>query len=130
MVADLWRAILYFLANYLSGDNTLMNSISRGFTLIELMVVVAIIGILSAIAVPAYQDYVARAKIVEALAWLSSAKTGIAAHFADDGNWPSYLEEIGIADGAVSDYIANVELGDESELGGTDDFVSAPTTPL
>jgi len=54
-----------------------MKSVQKGFTLIELMIVVAIIGILAAVAIPAYQDYTKRAKVTEGLSLASSAKTSV-----------------------------------------------------
>ena len=70
----------------------------QGFTLIELMIVVAIIGILAAIAIPAYQDYTKRAQISEGLTLSAGAKTGIAEYFADHGVWPSNNTEASVAD--------------------------------
>jgi type IV pilus assembly protein PilA len=65
-----------------------MKSIQKGFTLIELMIVVAIIGILAAIAIPAYQDYTIRAQVSEGLTLAAGAKTAVAESFAATGIAP------------------------------------------
>ncbi|MFZ1834541.1 MAG: pilin [Pseudomonadales bacterium] len=66
-----------------------MKRVQQGFTLIELMIVIAIVGILAAVALPAYQDYTVRAKLSEPMARASEAKTSVAEYFASKGVLPS-----------------------------------------
>ena len=69
----------------------------QGFTLIELMIVVAIIGILAAIAIPAYQDYTIRAQVSEGLSLASGSKTAVAEFFQDRGVMPTSNLEAGVS---------------------------------
>ena len=83
-----------------------MKRIQKGFTLIELMIVVAIIGILAAVALPAYQDYTKRAKVSEVLLAASSAKNTIAEYANTQNALPSSTQ-VSI-DSQVSTYVASV----------------------
>jgi type IV pilus assembly protein PilA len=75
-----------------------MKRVSFGFTLIELMIVVAIIGILAAVAIPQYQNYVARAQVAEALSLASGAKVAVAEYFNTNGTFPADNTEAGLSD--------------------------------
>ena len=68
-----------------------MNTMQKGFTLIELMIVVAIIGILAAIAIPAYQDYITRGQVSEAVSLGGGLKSPLAEYGADKNAWPTAL---------------------------------------
>jgi type IV pilus assembly protein PilA len=78
-----------------------MKTLQKGFTLIELMIVVAIIGVLAAIAIPAYQDYTIRAQVSEGLSLASDIKAGVAEYMAQTGDWPATLVEAGLGASAI-----------------------------
>jgi type IV pilus assembly protein PilA len=84
-----------------------MKKMQSGFTLIELMIVVAIIGILAAIAIPAYQDYTIRAKVSEGVASASAAKTSVAEYRQSEGAYPSSLSQAG-ASNVVTKYVSEL----------------------
>jgi type IV pilus assembly protein PilA len=82
-----------------------------GFTLIELMIVVAIIGILAALAIPQYQDYTIRARVSEGLNLASAAKVGVAEYYNTQSAWPTTNASAGLADTISSTYVSGVAIG-------------------
>jgi type IV pilus assembly protein PilA len=87
--------------------------LQQGFTLIELMIVVAIIGILAAIAIPAYQDYTIRAQVSEGLSLADGAKTAVGEFFTNRGVFPSSNASAGLALKATitGNYVSSVGVG-------------------
>ncbi|HGT4379798.1 TPA: pilin [Neisseria meningitidis] len=74
-----------------------MNTLQKGFTLIELMIVIAIVGILAAVALPAYQDYTARAQVSEAILLAEGQKSAVTEYYLNHGIWPKNNTSAGVA---------------------------------
>jgi type IV pilus assembly protein PilA len=95
----------------------MLKLVQKGFTLIELMIVVAIIGILAAIAIPAYQDYTIRSQVTEGLNLAGAVKAAVAEFYANNGVWPTTLTLIGLTDAAGNEtpptgkYVSSVDIG-------------------
>ncbi|HFC6329123.1 TPA: pilin [Neisseria meningitidis] len=90
-----------------------MNTLQKGFTLIELMIVIAIVGILAAVALPAYQDYTARAQVSEAILLAEGQKSAVTEYYLNHGIWPANNSDAGVASSATDikgKYVQSVEV--------------------
>lgn len=89
--------------------NTLKAKAQKGFTLIELMITVAIVGILAAVALPAYQDYTIRAQVAEGLSLADGAKVVVAEYHANHGTLPADSKTAGYS-GATGKYVTGTAI--------------------
>ncbi|ENT0833964.1 prepilin-type N-terminal cleavage/methylation domain-containing protein [Neisseria gonorrhoeae] len=89
-----------------------MNTLQKGFTLIELMIVIAIVGILAAVALPAYQDYTARAQVSEAILLAEGQKSAVTEYYPNNGEWPKDNDSAGVASASkiIGKYVKQVEV--------------------
>ncbi|HEZ6673716.1 TPA: pilin [Neisseria meningitidis] len=89
-----------------------MNTLQKGFTLIELMIVIAIVGILAAVALPAYQDYTARAQVSEAILLAEGQKSAVTEYYLNHGEWPANNSDAGVATSSKikGKYVEKVEV--------------------
>ncbi|ENW6521624.1 prepilin-type N-terminal cleavage/methylation domain-containing protein, partial [Neisseria gonorrhoeae] len=89
-----------------------MNTLQKGFTLIELMIVIAIVGILAAVALPAYQDYTARAQVSEAILLAEGQKSAVTEYYLNHGKWPEDNDKAGVASSSSikGKYVQKVEV--------------------
>ncbi|ENV7330784.1 pilin, partial [Neisseria gonorrhoeae] len=89
-----------------------MNTLQKGFTLIELMIVIAIVGILAAVALPAYQDYTARAQVSEAILLAEGQKSAVTEYYLNHGKWPADNGAAGVASASTikGKYVQKVEV--------------------
>jgi len=103
--------------------------LQQGFTLIELMIVVAIIGILAAIAIPAYQDYTIRAQVSEGLSLMDGAKTAVAEYYTNRGMFPGSNASAGLSNTITGNYVSGVVVNQSGTSGGKIEATFSSTPP-
>jgi len=112
-----------------------MKKMQQGFTLIELMIVIAILGILMAIAIPAYQDYSVRAKVSEAMQLAAPAKLAVAETMSSTGTMPTSNSAAGYEFPGATSYVSSISIGGSGVIkaavtsltGATGNLVLTPT---
>lgn len=111
---------------------------TKGFTVVELMIAVAIIGILTSIAIPAYKDYLIRSKISEAMIFIGSAKLAVSEYYDQNHSWPTSLAQAGIiSESSLSGrYVESISIGESGIMSvkvnygsGNGTIIVTPTSP-
>lgn len=87
-----------------------MMAAQKGFTLVELMIVVAIIGILASIAIPAYSDFTVRSQVAEGLTLASELEESVSEAYATNGSWPINNAAVGVTQTMSGKYVASVAI--------------------